>query len=75
MKAGEEVWQETKLRAEWESALKVGGAENGWRGGYVVARKTLMDFLMMFLVSTPRLVVTKGKLRNWRSSEYFGGWR
>jgi hypothetical protein len=27
LKAGEEVWHESKLRAEWEDALKVGGIE------------------------------------------------
>jgi DNA segregation ATPase FtsK/SpoIIIE-like protein len=27
LKAGEEVWHESKLRAEWEDALKVGGME------------------------------------------------
>ncbi|KAJ3569428.1 hypothetical protein NP233_g5061 [Leucocoprinus birnbaumii] len=27
MKAGEEIWQEAKLNAEWEEALKVGGTE------------------------------------------------
>ena len=27
LKAGEEVWQESKLEDEWEKALKVGGAE------------------------------------------------
>lgn len=27
LKAGEEVWHESKLRAEWEDALKIGGAE------------------------------------------------
>jgi hypothetical protein len=27
MKAGEEIWQEAKLKAEWEDALKVGGTE------------------------------------------------
>ncbi|KAH9947908.1 NRDE-2, necessary for RNA interference-domain-containing protein [Amylocystis lapponica] len=29
LKAGEEIWHESKLRAEWEEALKVGG-ENMW---------------------------------------------
>ncbi|KAI0936623.1 hypothetical protein AcW1_000813 [Taiwanofungus camphoratus] len=27
LKAGEEIWHESKLRAEWENALKVGGVE------------------------------------------------
>ncbi|KAF9015505.1 NRDE-2, necessary for RNA interference-domain-containing protein [Cyathus striatus] len=27
LKAGEEIWHESKLRAEWEDALKVGGVE------------------------------------------------
>ncbi|GLB36027.1 putative NRDE-2, necessary for RNA interference [Lyophyllum shimeji] len=27
LKAGEEVWHESKVRAEWEEALKLGGAE------------------------------------------------
>ncbi|EGO05163.1 hypothetical protein SERLA73DRAFT_164712 [Serpula lacrymans var. lacrymans S7.3] len=27
LKAGEEVWHESKLKAEWESALKIGGIE------------------------------------------------
>ena len=41
LRAGEEVWHESKLRAEWEVALKVGGVDLGiewldWRIGRAI---------------------------------------